>query len=277
MNFQPEFYSSLPMGKQQWILFSPGERQIAFCPEKETPFISGENLESEDLNRKENLIRSLGIGRSDGTYICCGEWRESAELPEGLEWQDFRDVYRILDKPLQFPVSRARQLLNWDRSHRFCGVCGTETVPGDREHSRVCPACGELFYPRLSPAVIVRITRGKDNIMLAHNRNFPKGIYSHIAGFVEAGESLEQTIRREIREEVGLEVENIRYFSSQPWPMPHSLMVAFTAECPEGEPEPDGVEILDAQWFTRENLPLPPSSGSIAMAMLKDFLENRQN
>ena len=109
--------------------------------------------------------------------------------------------------------------------------------------------------------------------MLAHNKNFPEGLYSHIAGFVEAGESLEQAVRREIREEVNLEVTNIRHFGSQPWPMPHSLMVAFTAECPEGEPEPDGVEITDAGWFTKENMPSPPSSRSIAMAMINDFLQ----
>lgn len=268
MNFQPVFQPSIPQGSHLWIFFSSKERQVVVQKGTENPLLPSGN----NVKLLGSLNRSFVIGKEEDDLVCCGELSEKTLLPGNLEWIDFRDIYKSLVRSLQFPVSRGKQLLTWDRTHMFCGVCGAGTEANRNEPSRVCPSCGELFYPRLSPAIIVRITRG-DKIMMAHNKNFPEGLFSHIAGFVEAGESLEQAAEREIMEEVGLKVENIRFFGSQPWPMPHSLMMGFTAECPEGDPVPDGVEITEAHWFTKENLPLPPSSGSIAMEMLKDYLK----
>lgn len=262
------FQPIIPGGSHQWIFFSSRERQLVVPKASDNLLLSSR----ETAELREKLNRSFVIGEEKGILVCCGELPEDTVLPDYLEWMDFRDIYRALGRSLQFPVSRGKQLLTWDRTHKFCGVCGKETEVNTHESSRVCPFCGEIFYPRLSPAIIVRITRG-NQIMMAHNKNFQEGIFSHIAGFVEAGENLEQAVEREIMEEVGLKVENIRFFGSQPWPMPHSLMMGFTAECPEGDPVPDGVEIIEAHWFTKENLPLPPSSGSIAMEMLNDFLE----
>ena len=215
------------------------------------------------------------LGELEGDNLYVLSYDEQPSLPEGLEWADFITAFRELHHHVQGPVSRGKQLVEWRRAHRFCGCCGSRTSVSDTENVLVCPACGNLNYPVISPAVITRITRGEE-ILLAHNVRFPEGRYSHIAGFIEPGESVEDAIRREVMEEVGLHVDNIRFFSSQPWPMPHSLMLAFTAECTDkGDPTPDGEEIDDARWFTRETMPDLPGAGSIAGRMLQDYLQKR--
>ena len=149
-------------------------------------------------------------------------------------------VIVLLTQKFNYPVSRGKLLLEWRRTHRFCGSCGSETVLSGVEHVQKCPDCGESWYPRTAPAVIVRITRD-NRILLAHNAHFPEGLFSHVAGFVDPGETLEQAIHREVLEEVGLRVQNIKFFGSQSWPMPHSLMLGFTAEAiDDSEPIPDG-------------------------------------
>ncbi|MDC7239470.1 MAG: NAD(+) diphosphatase, partial [Spirochaetales bacterium] len=247
--------------------FAADERFIA-VDSQGSPFLKPFSAADE----AENLV----IGSLDGIKCRCVSLEEGSALPEGLRWEEFRDIYRDLDEEDQFPVGRARVLLEWRRTHRFCGACGAEIELSETEHAGRCPGCGELRYPVIAPAVIIRITRG-DEILLAHNARFPEGFFSHVAGFVDAGENLEQAVRREVMEEVQLEVENIRYFGSQSWPMPHSLMLAFTAECPDhdAQPVPDGEEIDEARWFTRETMPEIPNTGSIAGRMLADYLQNR--
>lgn len=215
----------------------------------------------------------LGLLEGRNLFVLCRA--EQTAPAEGQSWTEFYTAFRDMDHGIQNPVSRGKQLAEWRRLHRFCGNCGSPTQVSTKENVLTCPACGNLNYPVISPAVITRITRG-DEILLAHNVNFPEGRFSHIAGFIEPGESVEDAIRREVAEEVGLRVDNIRFFSSQPWPMPHSLMLAFTAECvDQGDPVPDGVEIDDARWFTRETMPDLPGSGSIAGRMLQDYLQKR--
>jgi NAD+ diphosphatase len=159
-------------------------------------------------------------------------------------------------------------LLTWDREHRFCGRCATPTDRADGEPARVCPACGLSAYPRISPAIMVLIHRGRE-ILLARNRRNTTGAFSALAGFVEAGETLEETIVREVREEVGVEIDDIRYFGSQSWPFPHSLMIAFTAAYAGGTIVPDGIEIEDARFFDVDTLPkLPPAGLSIASRLI---------
>ena len=171
-------------------------------------------------------------------------------------------------------AGRAVQLVEWDRNHRWCGRCGSATVasstPGER--AKRCPACGLLAFPRLAPAIIVLVRRGEE-VLLARGRNFGGPMYSTLAGFVEPGESLEQAVRREIREEVGIELGDLRYWGSQPWPFPHSLMLGFIAEWAEGEVRPDPAEIADAAWFTRDALPNIPPPISIARRMIDWWLE----
>lgn len=165
----------------------------------------------------------------------------------------------------------ATQVLEWADTHRFCGRCATRTerVPGER--CMRCPACKLLGYPRISPAVIVLVRRG-DEALLARGARFPSVFYSTLAGFVEIGESLEETIAREVREEVGIEVKSPKYFGSQPWPFPHSLMIGYSVEWAGGEIHADGTEILDARWYRADDLPTIPPRLSIARQLIDAWL-----
>jgi NAD+ diphosphatase len=168
-------------------------------------------------------------------------------------------------------AGRAVQLVEWARTHRFCGQCGTATERAIGERAMRCPSCGLLAFPRIAPAVITLVHRG-DEVLLARGVQFSMPMYSCIAGFVEPGETLEEAVRREIREEVGVEVDEPRYLASQPWPFPHSLMIGFTAEWTSGEIVIDPAEIADAQWFHRDALPAVPPAISIARRLIDGWL-----
>jgi len=167
---------------------------------------------------------------------------------------------------------RACHIAQWRQSSRFCGTCGEKNNDVRGEAQRVCPKCGRIEFPRICPAVIVIITDDKDRILLAHNKKFKAGMYSLIAGFNEAGESLESTVVREIREEVSIEVSGIIYVKSQPWPFPNSLMIGFKARYFSGTVKPDGDEIEDAAWFERGNLPELPAEGSLSRYLINSWL-----
>jgi len=169
-------------------------------------------------------------------------------------------------------AGRAVQLIEWDRTHRFCGRCATPTEPSDGERSRRCPSCGLLAFPRLAPAVITLIERDGE-ALLARGRNFPIPMYSCIAGFVEPGETLEEAVHREVREEVGVELAEVRYVASQPWPFPHSLMIGFEATWAAGDIVIDETEILDANWYTPDDLPMIPPAMSIARTLIDRWLD----
>ena len=162
-------------------------------------------------------------------------------------------------------------LRNWYLQNRFCGTCGIRTQHKPDERALVCPACNTVVYPRISPAIIVAI-RSNDKILLARNSNFTGGWYSLVAGYADVGETLEETVRREVKEEVGLDVRNIRYYKSQPWELSGSMMIGFIAEADENQPvRVDGKEITAAEWFTRSNLPNHPLNISIAGEMIEKF------
>ncbi len=197
---------------------------------------------------------------------------------DGYSFQPIRALFGA-DDDLLFPLAgRAIQLIDWDRNHRYCGRCGTETVRQAAELSRKCPNCGLPHYPRIAPAIIVSVERphpngnGGTQLLLAHNARYDRPFFSVLAGFVEPGETLEQCVAREIWEEVGIEVCNIRYFGSQPWPFPNSLMIAFQAEYVSGELVFNDHEIDEAHWFDSAELPPIPSSVSIARALIDDFV-----
>ena len=236
-------------------------REKPICvPEAATP----EDLGLDALFRQE-------IGTLDGWRCYAAEVAPDAEPPEGMVFRDLRSLLGGVDESFFAMAGRAKQIVEWHQTHRFCGRCGAETVPRPDELAKECPQCGMLFYPRLSPAVIVLIKRG-DRVLLARSPGFPPGMYSALAGFVEPGESIEEAISREVREEVGIEVENIRYFGSQPWPFPNSLMIGFTADYASGELRVEPIEIEDAGWFRADDLPAVPPKISIARAMIDDFL-----
>ena len=164
-------------------------------------------------------------------------------------------------------AGRALQLLNWQATHRFCCKCGGKTLRKEDQFAMECLTCELLFYPRISPAVMVLVLRGED-LLLARSPHFTPGVFSALAGFVEPGETLEQCVRREVREEVGIEIQNIRYFRSQHWPFPNSLMIAFTAEYAGGELTPDEVEIEEAHWFPRSGLPTLPEPMTLSRQLI---------
>lgn len=200
-------------------------------------------------------------------------------LPAGLTAEGLRQIYGRLDDHLFSVAGRAVQIVDWDRNHQFCGRCGalTEAIYGER--AKKCPSCGLSSYPRLSPATITAVTRQTEagkRILLARNHRFPAGRYSVLAGFVEPGESLEECVAREIWEEVGMRVQNVRYFGSQPWPFPNSLMIGFTAEYASGEFNLEEAEIDDAQWFAADALPQLPPPMSIARRLIDAFVNEEE-
>jgi NAD+ diphosphatase len=223
--------------------------------------------------------RKQVIGRHEGVLHVAIALAEDApaELPAGWRAGGLRNWFGVLPDSHLAIAMRGVQLLEWERTHRFCGACGTPTerVPGER--ALRCAACGLSVYPRICPAMMVLITRGRQ-LLLARGVSFPPGRYSALAGFLEAGESIEDAIHREVREEVGVEVEDLRYFGSQSWPFPNSLMIAFTARWKSGDIAADPAEIADAQWFDIDDLPgMPPPRISISRALIDATVERLRN
>ena len=193
-------------------------------------------------------------------------------LPEYCEPLTIRQFLFEYPEDWQMALCRAKNILNWRRQHRFCGGCKSLLEPSKKDSGLLCPACGNIYYPQISPAVIVAVTRNEGReLLLAHNRTFSGNVYSLIAGFVEAGESVEGAIHRELWEECSIRVKNLNYISSQMWPFPNSLMLAFHAEYDSGSAEADGEELSDLGWFTSADHPELPAPGSIARKVIDRF------
>ena len=210
----------------------------------------------------------LPVGLWDGRYCEAGSLPKDAAAPDGYAFVGLRKLFGRADEAMLAVAGRAFQLADWARTHRYCGACAAPMSRTPGERAMKC-ACGHVAYPRISPAMMVLVRRG-DCILLARNVAVPAGgRMSALAGFLEAGESVEEAIHREVREEVGIEVTDLRYFASQSWPFPHSLMLAFTAEYAGGELRPDTSEIAEARWFGPGD-PLPELSPrqSISRALI---------
>jgi NAD+ diphosphatase len=189
-----------------------------------------------------------------------------------FQFYEVRSILALMGREQLGDYARSRQLTEWNHTMRLCPSCGGPLSDLEDENAKGCPHCDLHFYPPVSPAVITAIIRD-GAILLAHNERFPKGLYSLVAGFVEPGEDLEGCVKREVFEEVGVRVTNIRYFGSQPWPFPHSLMVGFTAEYDSGEIRVDGREIDDARWFTPDTIPNIPRKGSISREIIDWYVD----
>lgn len=218
----------------------------------------------------------LATGTWDGHLVC------GLELPADTPFQNsptllrssLRTVFLADDASLVNAVCRTKTLANWFAMHQFCGRCAQPLRPATHDLALACGQCGAKFYPQIAPAVIVAVSRNNgQELLLAHNRAFEENIYGLLAGFVEAGETAEQAVARELFEETGIFVKNIRYLRSQPWPFPNSLMLAFTAEYAAGTPKPDGNEITRLGWFNKGSLPQLPRAGSIAARVIADFFK----
>jgi len=209
----------------------------------------------------------LYLGRLNGVDCLALRAPSDTAEPEAWQWRGLRSLFLKIPDVLLAVAGRAFQVVEWDRSHRFCGRCGAATEDKTDERAKRCPVCGHVVYPRVSPAMMVLVTRGRE-LLLARANRFPQAMFSALAGFVEPGESIEDCIRREVREEVGIEVANLRYFASQSWPFPHSLMIAFTAEYASGEARPCDPEIAEVKWFSLDALPQLPGPVSISRHLI---------
>jgi NAD+ diphosphatase len=211
------------------------------------------------------------LGLLGGEHCYAAEVHAETAPPAGWAFQGLRTLFSLFDDATLALAGRAVQIIDWDRSHRYCGACATPTVAKTTERSRECPACGIVFYPRLAPVVMCLVRRER-SILLARSPRFPQSTFSALAGFVEPGETLEQCVAREVMEEVAVRVKNLRYFASQPWPFPHSMMIAFHAEYAGGEIRVDGVEIAEARWFSVDELPNLPGKISISRRLIESAL-----
>jgi NAD+ diphosphatase len=240
------------------------------------PFV-GENLligagatlpSIETLRALGDDWQAIHFGRLDGQLCEMRVWPQTIALPPGLMAGDFRRLWSIWPSARLEALVRARQLAAWLAHHRFCGVCGQATEIHPAEPACVCHACGHKAYPRISPVCMGLVLRGKE-MLLARSPHFPPGVYSALAGFVEAGESAEAALRREIFEEAGVRIRNIRWFGSQTWPYPHSLMLGFIADYASGELVAQAGEIEALGWFGFDRLPDLPHPASLAYRMIE--------
>jgi len=255
-----------PGGAAYWLVFRKGElllgpgTGLAAVPCAATPAALG-----------LAAGRQHYLGTLDGRRCYAAEVQADAVVPAGLAPASLRATIMRGDELVSALAGRAWQILEWDRTHRFCGACGTPTEPHPQDRARQCPACGLLSYPRVTPVVMVLVTRGRE-LLLARKPGYVPGRYTVVTGFVEAGETLEHCMQRETLEEVGVRVKNPRYFGSQPWPFPHSLVLAYEAEYAGGELRADGVEIEDARWFDVDALPDLPEPVHVSRQLIDDTI-----
>ena len=249
----------------QWVIV----RQDGICI---TPGVHPSVLYRKDPRSSISLERYQYLGYRGKVPYYAGEIGRDAPLPEGTEYSGIRDLFGLIpDEELAIAAFAAR-IIQYDRTTRFCGRCGAETRQLRTERAKQCGTCGFVTYPRLSPAIIVLVQRG-DRVLLTRSPRFPPGMFGLVAGFVEPGENLEHALVREVQEETGIFVKNIRYFGSEPWPFPDSLMVGFTADFAGGELVVDKSEIESAFWFDREHLPRIPEKLSISRALIDWWLD----
>jgi NAD+ diphosphatase len=256
-------------GPSHWLVFQ-GTDLLVSKSEASIGIPIREGLES--LGIPQGNAHFLGI--ADGIPCRAIDVPPGSPPPDGWTFEGLRALFGLLSDTFFSVASRALEVLEWDRGHRFCGRCGAATTLKEGERARECPRCGHLSYPRISPAVIVAVVRGRE-ILLARARRFPPGFYSVLAGFVEPGETLEECVAREVREETGIEVKNLAYFRSQPWPFPHSLMIAFTAEYAGGEIRVEESELIDAGWYSADSLPSIPDPITVARRLIDWFRSTR--
>lgn len=193
---------------------------------------------------------------------------------DSMTFVGLRESFKILPKHIHDIAGKASELLYWDINTNYCGVCGAP-MKRDTEISKKCTNCGKEMWPQVAPAIIVRIERG-DEILLVKAHNFRRNFYGLVAGFVETGENLEECVIREVAEETNLEIKNLRYFGSQAWPYPSGLMIGFTAEYSGGELKLQDSELSNGGWFSVRNMPEIPDKISIARMLIDDWIEKKQ-
>lgn len=221
---------------------------------------------------KPDFLRHFESGCWQDKAYCCAEIAPDYPIPDNLYPLPLRQALLLFSDEMYGLAAKAWSVINWDRNHQFCSACGKRTEYRARGFERFCPTCKLSFFPRISPSIIVLVSRG-DELLMARSPHFAPGIFGLIAGFVEAGESIEEAVHREVKEEVGLLIRNLVYQGSQSWPFPDSLMLAFTADYASGDIIMDRDEIEDAGWYRHDQLPGRPSlSNSIAWRLIDEFV-----
>ena len=255
-------------GNTYWFLFSLNKLLVnTYSGNVTIPFVKT----IEELNIVP--IRTQYLGTLEGKPCYSVEISPEAKDQQEMCFLELRSLYGELDEDIFILAGKALQIVNWDKNHQYCGRCGAKAETIKDERAKRCPKCGLINYPQICPAVITAVLRD-DKILMAHNSGFATNRFSVIAGFLEPGETLEECVQREIMEEVGLKVKNIKYFGSQPWPFPNSMMIGYIAEYDSGEILVDGVEITEAAWYDAKNLPEIPTKISIARKLIDWYIEN---
>jgi len=199
------------------------------------------------------------------------EVHQCPEIP-GYTWENLRSLLGSMSELDYEVASRALQVVTWDCNHQFCSRCGTPTSNHATDRAKCCTSCGLINYPKQSPCIITLVTR-EDEMLLANNANFTRSYFSALSGFIDAGESVEVALRREVKEEVGIEVGKVHYFSSQSWPFPGQLMIGFHSDYESGEIEVDGIEIVEANWYRYDQLPMVPPAETLSGRLIRDFVK----
>ena len=216
-------------------------------------------------------VRVQPIGQLDGRPCCAAELAADADAPEGHAYFSLRRLYGRVDEEIFEAAGMAFQVQYWDRTHQFCGTCGGPLELRKDERAKRCEPCEHDYFPKVTPATIVLVDDGP-RVLMTRQARFPAGMYGLVAGFVEPGEGLEACVAREVLEETGLEVADVAYFGSQPWPFPHQIMIGFTARYAGGELRVDTTELEDARWFHRDAMPMLPPPISIARQLVDAWL-----
>ena len=266
LNFTPENINTSSESGITLIL-----RNQEFLTSKTSEFLL---FEEDDLKWSEmQIVNEQFIGYLNNKPCFLSELTNESKLDEDLLLTPLRNLLGRIPDSLFTICSRSLQLSEWTRNNRFCGSCGSKMNKHETERAMSCECNNLLVYPRISPCIIVLVTKG-EQLLLAHNKNFPGTFYSTLAGFIEAGESAESAIHREIYEEVKVNVKNIEYFGSQSWPFPSQLMLGFHAEYLDGDITPDGEEIDLADWFHYKDLPQVPTGNiSISGQLIESYIE----
>lgn len=237
------------------------------------------NQDGKVLIPTEDDVKSLNINlynldfltSEDNQALLFAEVHDISNISSSFQFSKLRSLIGQIDEITFNLAARALHLVSWNNTYKYCNKCGSLVKNKEDERAKVCPSCGFVIYPKISPAIITAVIKDK-KILLAHNANFPQNRYSVLAGFVEPGETFEDCVCREVFEETSIRVKNIKYFGSQPWPFPDSLMVSFICEYDSGEIKVDDVEITDASWYSADELPTIPSKGTIARKLIDWFI-----
>lgn len=221
-----------------------------------------------------NPLEQHHVGSYEGTPCFAIRVEKTDSIPEPFHWESLRGLLArgAIGSDAFDMVSCAMQVFDWDKSHQFCGQCGQATIPHESERARLCSHCNTRYYPRISPCVIMLVTKGEECLLAQHKQSRSQ-FYSALAGFIEPGESVENALRREVAEEVSLSVAELSYFGSQPWPFPGQLMLGFHAEFDAGDIQVQEDEIADAKWFHYSDLPQVPPASTLSGMLIRGFVD----